>query len=304
MSLQCSGPCPRLAAHRLLSRSARTFSTTPAVLFNDVPPESPTYIRLPVVPQTSDPSSIRVRGRLPIPRNVFPGKDGYRKIRREYVEKTAPKRTNDAEPVNDVQEWKLKMANTRRDSLKSGLSNLWNRHKHGKESRTRQLRLQLAEQREAANAPERADDQMTRGTVLKAVEDTKVYPDPDRFLRAQRSRAKVLAMENARREARRDALVELYMGASKFIVHESELQAEIEATFADDFFHKQSQTANRLGITENAWGVYGKPMSIAQMLAYTTGSSTRTIHYDETEYDRSAQRQKSVAEELTGGKMK
>ena len=144
---------------------------------------------------------------------------------------------------------------------------------------------------------------MTRSTILDAILDTKVYPDPLRFSRADRSRTRVVARESAKREDRRDALMELYCSASSFIVHESELRAEIDKAFTADYFKKQSQAINRYGATENTWGIHGKPPSIANMLEITTGTSTKLVDYYESEYDRSVKRQKRIAEDLTGGKM-
>jgi len=139
--------------------------------------------------------------------------------------------------------------------------------------------------------------------VLDAIKDTKVHIDPDRFSRADRSRTKVLARESAKREARRDALMELYISASDFIVHESELKAEIDKVFSEDFFKTQSHAVGRPGMAENTWGVYGKPPSIADMLESTTGTSSKLVDYYESEYDRSVKRHKRISEELTGGKM-
>jgi hypothetical protein len=133
--------------------------------------------------------------------------------------------------------------------------------------------------------------------------DTRVYPDPDRFARADRSRTRVLAKETKNREARRDALMELYTSASNFIVHENELKAKIDEVFAEDYFRQRSGDSHRHGITENMWGSYGPPPSIANMMETATGASTRVMDADQTEYDRSVKRQKRIAEDLTGGKM-
>jgi hypothetical protein len=97
--------------------------------------------------------------------------------------------------------------------------------------------------------------------------------------------------------------MELYINASNFIVSESELKAEIDTIFAQDFFHKQGFDVGRYGSAENTWDVWGKPTSINDMLETTTGVSTKIMDFYETEYDRSVKRQKRIAEEFTGGKM-
>lgn len=196
------------------------------------------------------------------------------------------------------------MADARRENLKDGLQALWTRHAQREGVREASKKLKKEARAKARAAPERADDRFTRGTVLEQVLDTKVYPDPDRFERVDRSRNKVVVRETIKREARRDALIELYMSATNFIVKESELQAEIDKVFAPDYFAKQKLGTMVPGAAANAWGVYGKPVSIANMLAATTGSSKQLVlDLNETEHDHAAKAQKRIAEEFTGGKM-
>ncbi|KAK1245818.1 hypothetical protein MKX07_004887 [Trichoderma sp. CBMAI-0711] len=304
MSFHPASGCLRPAARQLASAS-RCFSTTPAILSNAVPPQSPSYIRLPSPPQsqTDEVKPPRVRGSLPVPRQVFPRSEGDRKVRPEYIQQTAPRSPHEREPSNESQRWKREMAETRRANLEQGLKALYRRRERSDAARNARVSRKFRENNEAAAAPEREDDRLTRSTVLDAILDTKVYPDPDRFVRAQRSRAKVQAKETAKYEARRDALMELYINASNFIVHESELKAEIDEIFSEDYFRKQSQAFQLYGTTENAWGVYGRPPSIADMLETTTGKSTKLMDYYESEYDHSVKRQKRIAEEFTGGKM-
>jgi hypothetical protein len=195
------------------------------------------------------------------------------------------------------------MAETRRTNLEQGLKALYTRREKSDTIRNARVSRKFKENNEAAAAPEREDDRLTRSTVLDAILDTQTYPDPDRFVRAQRSQVKVQTKEKAKYEARRDALMELYINASNFIVQESELKAEIDEIFSEDYFRKQSQFFHKFGATENSWGIYGKPPSIANMLETTTGKSTKLMDYYESEYDRSVKRQKRIAEEFTGGKM-
>ena len=194
------------------------------------------------------------------------------------------------------------MADKRRANLEEGLHSLWARRSEMDKSRHHRVSRNFEANNKAATAAEREDDRITRSTVLGSMLDTKVYADPNRFARIDRSRTRIAARENARREARQDALMELYISASNFIVHESELKAEIDKVFADDYFRKQSQTQNS-HVAENTWGVYGKPPSIANMTEMSTGTSTKVMHQYESEYDRSVKRQKRIAEDLTGGKM-
>ncbi|KAL6863183.1 hypothetical protein ACO1O0_003427 [Amphichorda felina] len=277
----------------------RNFSTTGAKL-QDVPPDSPLYIRLPLPPQTNEARRERVRGFLPVPREIFPRKEGEHKLDAEYLNKTAPK-ARSPKTGSAQRQWKAELANSRRKGLEEGLSELWKRHTRDTTARSARSRSKFLENHRLAVAPEREDDRITRGTVLESLLDTKVYPDPARFSRADRSRDRVLAAQNAKREARRDALMELYISASNFITNESELRAEIDNIFTEDYFKSKSQQAQRWGAA-NAWGIYGHPPSVASMLQSTTRASTKIVD-DETDHYRSAKRQKRIAEEFTGGKM-
>ncbi|GKU05710.1 hypothetical protein FLAG1_09481 [Fusarium langsethiae] len=291
----------RVAARQLLTAS-RAFSTS-AATFEQVPPESPSYIRLPTPPQSDEKKLPRVRGHLPVPREIFPRVEGDRKLQRDYLAKTAPKPSSSQKPINDSQAWKATMAKTRRSNLRGGLTELWQRRNSREKIHNERVSHKFEMNHQAVKAPERADDVLTRGTVLDGVLDTRTIADPQRFQRAEARRAKNERILSAKREARRDALMELYINASKFIVSESELKAEIDTIFAEDFFHKQGFDVGRYGSAENTWDVWGKPTSINDMLETTTGVSTKIMDFYETEYDRSVKRQKRIAEEFTGGKM-
>ncbi|KAF4472662.1 hypothetical protein FALBO_447 [Fusarium albosuccineum] len=302
MSLHLTASCPRAAARQLFAAS-RGFSTTATALQNHVPPESPSYIRLPTPPQSDEKKLPRVRGQLPVPREVFPRIEGDRKVRADYIKQTVPKPAKHQAPKNETQQWKQKMASARRQNLELGLKELWVRRNRRDAVHNARVSQKFREHNAAVKAAEREDDRLTRSTVLDSVLDTKTYPDPERFSRADRSRSKVQAIEAAKAEARRDALMELYINASNFIVSENELKAEIDHVFAEDYFKKQGQAAGRYGSAQNAWDIWGKPTSIANLLESTTGTSSKTMDFYETEFDRSAKRQKRIAEELTGGKM-
>jgi hypothetical protein len=195
------------------------------------------------------------------------------------------------------------MASSRRQNLETGLKELWVRRNRRDAVQNERVSRKFQDHHQAVKAPEREDDRITRSTVLESVLDTQTYPDPQRFVRADRSRSKIQAIEGAKREARRDALMELYINASNFIVTENELKTEIDTIFAEDFFHKQGFDVGRYGAAQNTWDVWGKPTSIGNMLESTTGVSTKIMDFYETEYDRSVKRQKRIAEEFTGGKM-
>lgn len=248
-----------------------------------------------------------MRGQLPVPREIFPRREGNRKIKPAYIKNTAPlpKPENDydaASPVNKTREWKKRMASTRRENLEESLKALWQRQKSDANVRARISTARFEANKAAMKAPEREDDRLTRSTILDSMLDTAVKPDPNRFSRARASRLKVEKISAAKREARRDALMELYINASSFIVEESELKAKIDEVFAEDYFRKEGQRTQRHNVTDNVWGVYGPSTSLSDMVKISTGTSQRLMDLT-SEHDKSAKRMKRIAEEFTGGKM-
>lgn len=305
MSLQSTWSCIRPAAARRAPAAAASrtaaFSTTSSR--SKIPPESPSYIRLPKVPQSTEIKPERVRGTLPVPRDVFERRDGDRKVQPEYLAKTAPARSADRPLTNDTQRWKKTLADSRRQNLEQGLQGLWTRHETREQDKAERARRRQEALQQAHDAPESRADVMSRGTVLQSIADTAVHPDPERFDKAAAGRARVQAQVSARADARRDALMELYINASDFIVTEAELKTEIDKLFHQDYFRKQSIKGYRPGATENVWGVHGNPPGVATMFETLSRTSTNLASANESEFDHSVKRTKRISEELTGGKM-
>ncbi|RCI11911.1 hypothetical protein L249_4195 [Ophiocordyceps polyrhachis-furcata BCC 54312] len=281
----------------------RGLSTSRPVQFPVMPPESPAYIRLPATPQLNEPRLPRVRGHLPIPREIFPAVEGDRKIKPQYIRDVSPMPAHRCEARNESQRWKLGLADRRRRNLEHGLRALWARRTESDRLRKLQVSSTMEQHKRAAAAPEREDDRLTRTTILEQLMDTKVHPDPDRLSRVARSREELLARESAKRECRLYALTELYINASNFIITEKELDDEVEYLFREDYFQVQGHHENRLGMMENVWGLFGKPPSIANMLREDAGRSAKMADQHASEYERSVHRHKRITEDLTGGKM-
>lgn len=246
---------------------------------------------------------------MPVPRDIFPRREGRRKIEPDYIEKTAPLPQKAAEaedpsqPPNKVREWKKRMASQRRENLEESLQALWVRRQESDLAQRQKVSANFYLNRRAMRAPERADDRITRSTVLDAMLDTSVQPDPDRFSRAIESKRKVENIQRQQKEARRDALMDLYMKASDFIVHENDLKAEIEKNFADDYFRKRALSGNLIGAADNVWDVEGVPTTVGEMTRDVMGTSRKPLEASVTEAERTALRTKRIAEEFTGGKI-
>lgn len=299
MASSVSGARANLATRNTLS-AIRSFSTAPARQARKVPPVSPDYVKLDLPRQIDENPKPRTRGFLPVPRDVFEGKFGKRKVTNEYIQKTAARPTTRKTKSKEQQE-KAIMAASRRKNLNQGLKELWVRHSSEKKSRAVRATRNHERNHELATAPEREDDVYTRPTTLNALLDTKVYEDPKKFSRADRARDKHITLMNRKHEARKDALMDLYVSATSFITNESELRTKLDELFDPSYMKNLREQRNRHSEVDNAWGALGPPPSLQAMLGANTGMS----------HSQAAQRgsaittwrQKSISEALTGGKM-
>ncbi|KAF3357540.1 hypothetical protein VdG1_03328 [Verticillium dahliae VDG1] len=72
------------------------------------------------------------------------------------------------------------------------------------------------------------------------------------------------------------------------------LAAEVDKLFGDDYFKKQASSTST--DADNAWDVWGAPPTLQHLGHLATKDATEHT-------SRTAKRQKSIAEELTGGQM-
>lgn len=286
------------------STAFRTFSTTASRLEVDIPPESPRFINLPELPQSSEDKLPPVKGVLPVPREIFHRRNnGSHKIQAGFVDETAPRSRAEAAgeaPKSDRAAWKRALAESRRKALAAGIDRLWAR-KNAREGRAKQ-RAESHRQRNlvAANAPEGLDDVFTRPTVTQATLDTRVVRDPEYKERQLESQARTAALQRERSEARKDAIQRLYVEAGSFIVSEDELAKRVEEVFHEDYF-KRSGTWQGKYNSENVWDRYGEPLPVRAMFADMKGTSLKAVQRYESTVSFTTQRQKMVSGELTGG---
>lgn len=286
------------------STAFRTFSTTASRLEVEIPPESPRFINLPELPQSSEDKLPPVKGKLPVPREIFHRRNnGSHKIQPGFVDDTAPRSRAEAAgeaPRSDRAAWKRALAESRRKALASGIDKLWAR-KNTREGRAKS-RAESHRQRNiaAANAPEGLDDVFTRGTVTRATLETKVVRDPRYRERQLESQARTAELQRERSNARKDALQRLYVEAGSFMVSEDELAKKVEEVFAEDFFTKTGRWQGKFE-SENVWDRYGQPIPVRSMLAALKGTSNKAVDTYESSISFTTQRQKMVAGELTGG---
>ncbi|KAI1108810.1 hypothetical protein F5Y14DRAFT_434661 [Nemania sp. NC0429] len=289
---------------------ARPFTSTPHQASQQrVPPESPHFINVPNPPQDQSIEARRelkpVRGFVPVPRRVFAHRDSHEKPTDAWVSRATPLSAREKagqDPRSELEAWKRRMAAGRRENMRAGLGGLWARKQSLDASRSAVRAAKLAANRAAAIAPEREDERLTRGTVNAGTLQTAVAPDPERFERAQASAARSAALAADRSQARCDAVQALYMNARSFIVGEAELEALVNAEFADDHFDAMGQGGAGYRV-QNIWDAQSAPMSVADMLRELQRDNDTLVSDMTTEKTRTVRRQKRVAEELTGGKM-
>ncbi|KAK4144390.1 uncharacterized protein C8A04DRAFT_27844 [Dichotomopilus funicola] len=284
----------------------RNFSTTPTAAQGiTIPPESPKYIRVPEPPQASEQKLPRVRGHLPIPRDLFPKRDGNRKAKPEFTKAANPLSKSEAagKPPRSEEEARHRVfAAARREAMASGLQDLYARKKRREGIvRARGSRIWAAN-KAAAMAPERLDDILTRPTVRAATAlQTAVLPDPERFEKAEAARARHAARMAAKEEEQRDALAQLYVAARDFIVDEAALEERIENIFTPRYHNMGSHNS---GVS--IWDSRSAPVSTGDLRANLNSATGKGFDTDTTKRsaaNRTLERQKTVAEELTGGKL-
>ncbi|KAH7353936.1 hypothetical protein B0T11DRAFT_287655 [Plectosphaerella cucumerina] len=308
MSTRCACSTASKLSLATAARPSLTFTRTFASSRREtIPPESPRYVQVPE-PRQGQRSEIvpkRIPGSLPPPRQIFSGSRKDHKLRDDYMDLTAAEPSNEDSKrpvlVDSPTDIKRRMADARRRNLVEGLSGLLDR------KQTHDAKLKAHSDQHARNAlrmrnaVERPDDRLTRSTILESTRrQVSVLPDPERFNRAAESKLRTAEFYKAKSEKRRDALMALYATATDFIVDEAHFSREVERIFQDEYFKKQSHSLSP--DADNAWDVWGPPTTLAS-LANAGARSGTANEWDHSDSERSVRRQKSIAEDLTGGKM-
>lgn len=267
-----------------------------------MPPQSPRFITVPEPPQSSEPKLPPIKGYLPVPRDPFPKREGNRKVKPGYVEAATQvsKAELAGEPPKSEEEARHRVfAAARRSAFASGIKGLYSRKAQREQKLTARSEYRRRVNKEAAMAPERLDDVLTRPTVRAATAlQTTVAPDPNRFAKAEAARLQHQQRLELKAEARRDSLAQLYVAAQDFILDEEELAKRVDTLFTADY-HKHNSTDQGKSI----WDTNGPPVSVAALKAEMTGQSSRAMEAKKAPAIKTTQRQKAVAEELTGGKL-
>lgn len=263
-----------------------------------VGPESPNFVDIPQPIQPDLPSKPRVKGTLPVPRELFPARRKD-KPTEAYINAATPLPTKETkldpnDPNTEYIEWKKRMAEMRRKNLREGLLEL-----HTRKQRTDKTMMQRSLEKQKRRdrilrQPEREDQRLTRNSVIQDMlpKHTAVLPDPDRETRLAESKARLEYQQAVKEAERQDNLQELYMNARNFITTEAQLLAEIERVFPEGE-NEAWRSDHQEG--ENIWNL-GVPPTVQGIVNETRKSET-------ARWDVIQDRVKQLGEQITGGKL-
>lgn len=281
--------------------AARSFTTTVSRGSAAVPPDSPNYIKFPDPPQSSEVRHPFVKGHLPIPRSIFPKKGVPEKVQPGYVDKIMPRSkavVAREKTKSEKDRLRREMAEVRRKSLAEGLQGLWKRKVERDRKQAKAAKARFEANRQAAEAPERLDEVFTRPTIReRTAKDTFVPVDPEAFKKAEVARIKHAEREAMKSEARRDALVQLYVASKNFIVDEKELEEHVNKHFTEKIHNAGLWESGR-----SIWDSQKNPISMKELRNEVSGFNDRLTATTSAAV-KTTVRQKNVAEELTGGKL-
>ncbi|RJE24050.1 hypothetical protein PHISCL_03644 [Aspergillus sclerotialis] len=284
-----------LRSCRTASMQVRGFTSSSR---RQVGPESPNFIDVPQTLQPYHPRKQTVKGTLPVPRELFPARRKD-KPSKEYLEAatTEPSKQTPIDPNDphaEVIEQKRKMAEMRRQNLRQGLGELYNRKLKTEAIMTQRSKEKRARRDLIINQPERDDERLTRPSVPQDMMPkwTPVLPDPDRQKRLSKASKRRQKKEAQKENQKRDSLHTLYMNAREFIVNEEQLAAEIDRVFPEGE-NPAWRSDQQQG--ENVWNL-GAPPGL-QSLVYEPKKN------ETARWDLIQERVKKLGEEVTGGKI-
>ncbi|RDW81339.1 uncharacterized protein DSM5745_04896 [Aspergillus mulundensis] len=277
----------------------RGFSSSSALR---VGPESPNFIEVPRTIQPDLPPKPRVKGTLPVPRELFP-KRRVDKPNPQYIAAAAPLPTKQEnidpnEPHAEYRSWKRSMADMRRQNFEEGLLELHNRQQRTDKTMEERSRARQKLRDHVLRQPDREDELLTRPTIPKAMlpKRTPVLPGGGRDRRLKASQRRTERKAQLKASERRESLHTLYMNAREFITTETQLAAEIEKIFPEG--ENEAWRSDKSKNGENIWN-RGFPKTMASRLGESHGEAAR----ESERWDVVQGRIKKLGEEITGGKI-
>ena len=279
--------------------ATRTFTSSSR--HSAIKPESPYSVDIPRAVQPFLEKKQSVKGTLPVPREIFPARR-QDKPSQAYLDAatTEPAKERTIEPDDphaDYNEWKYRMAEVRRQNLREGLLELYNRKQRIEQAMKQRSAAKQARRELILQQPEREDERLTRSsTPISSLQQKTTRRGELSELQIENQIAR-REQQIARRQQRRhferiDALHSLYMNARQFITSEEQLNAVIEKVFPEG---ENEAWRNDHQPGENIWNL-GRPQSI-DSFANTVGRP------EAHRWDIVQERLKRLGEQITGGKL-
>ena len=276
---------------------------------------SPQYLNVPSSLQPVVKKTPWIKGQLPKPRNVFPSRRGglgsARSHRLARRIRSSSKTKGDAAPAQqDVNAYKERMAQMRRENLREGFQALARRYKRRTVASKEKYDRKAEERSALMGAPPSDPDRFTRISqtreIVKPLQHTGQYTtDPNTENRHVAKVARYEAQATRKASETQDALHTLYMRARDFIVTEEQLDKEIDAAFGTQENPKIFQVDGSSGLLAPSVWARGDPPNLKQMMQATGQASGGALNERDVQARARLQekRLRKVAERLTGGKM-
>ncbi|KAK5171876.1 uncharacterized protein LTR77_003513 [Saxophila tyrrhenica] len=276
-------------------------------------------------PQQTSPYRPFIKGRLPVPRDVFARSEGKDRAADEEIAKAAPAPTSQPRHPRGTREaWRQKMAASRRQNLREGVKTLRERKTRTETTLRERVAAKQAEREALVRMPEREDERLTTSSTGLNVHKLLHGPleDPTRDARLAHKARNLTLHTSAKRANRMDNLHTLYMNARHFIVTPQQLDSAIDSEFGTpeqprQFVGDRGRPAQGYGEFDDGgkWSsevtsmwAHGRPATVQDMLNRAAqgdaGKTSYAVDVAEGGTEGVTQsRVRRIAEKLTGGKM-
>lgn len=268
-------------------------------------PESPNYVEVPLPPQPSAVPRRRIRGILPVPRNIFP-KGNADNVTQQYISRTTPKRRGDQATgsIRPSQRllWKRRLAKTRKQNFREGILALKSRALKARDKRQLARRKAGLARATMLNKPESDDEHLTNPTAIGAVRSllqknlNQSHTNNQSQILQRKASAERFAKQKVWESKNRiDDIRALYVNATHFITDMSQLKSAVDEAFGSP------EKPVTFGKDEgpNIW-FEGKPLSIQDRLDLLNSMNTSSVSPSERRARIAEKRLNRIANMLLG----
>ena len=288
----------------------RSFATS--ISRKAIPPESPNFVDVPTSFQPDLYVPRRPKGKLPVPRELFPVQRPDKpspKYLQDVTPDMKPENRTPASRQTALGHHRSRMTSLRKHHLRSSLVDLYAR----KEYITRQIdarsTAKLEESDRLRSQPIREDERLTNVST-----PTEMLPGKAKLLSAEQAEAiwslkqqNVLKHQEKLDNMNSYALHSLYMNARNFITTEEQLLAEVEKKFLPAGRNPDFRRSDFAETGDNIW-VKGVPSTVKDLISENTARAPKNGQPPvpsemKAKFRKDQERMKRIAEELTGGKL-